>query len=72
MTKTFDSIDLDRVDKHGLRAMMPYGTNATEPLFGILNLIHLILFEIWILVLGISLIQRIFIKQVDHMIKSWL
>jgi len=28
MTKTFASIELNRVDKHGLQAMMPLGPNA--------------------------------------------
>jgi hypothetical protein len=72
ITKTFTTVVSHRFANSALPVMIEWARLSTDYLFGILNLGHWNLFEIWFLVLGISMVftkQIIFVKSVNYLFK---
>jgi hypothetical protein len=72
MTKTFSTVVPNRCTNLCPPVFMAFfGTNVVfHYLFGVLNLGHWDLFEIWFLVLGISIKQVISIFSTDYLLNN--
>ena len=70
MTKTFTAVGPYRCGNHCPLVIIPFGTNV-DNVFGILNLGHWDLFEIWCLMLGIFMIkQATFVYSINYLVNN--